>query len=755
MDETKESNLHECLLQLRRNELTPDLRDIIFAAGALSWVTLDLVPRSLRLVFLNAKDQRRVELAEFLENILPEHVSYQLVESFHGVDAVLRGQLPSGWIPQRLTLAPETIEFMGGAIEFLVTPIERFRWKKIHIGGSGLQGSHFNSKHPKVEEAFKNYLSRLKLRFIYNPTRLPIFPVYALIKPKDPSADNHKLLSNLASSKRLSEPIRDLFLILERKEDGQSNNFGTIFKKRPQICGIAVCEFMDETRNGHPFQHSLERFHAWRNDVLKEHKGIHDISCLPFIAVRESYEGGEDPDSVLRIKDFFKKRLPFANPGYVEVGLERTSLTLDLPIGDLVVCGTPTSGRSILAMWCCRQFLAAGFKVIYVAVTKTDYKKPPDNQTAAGPKQRPPSNQKFASLFESVASEAGPVKRSRFHDVRDHLKASRPLAIYTEIREERLIQEDPDVFVDWLERSSSDLFVVFDEIQGDEPTWLEHFSVRSEGKLHLGFVCRNVDESPAIKSLALSRANVIITNLSASPNNPDLKPPNFDLAERLLAREIEGDKPQVPIDLEDMASRKSVRNFVLFPRPKVGSFTHPVRGFIPSRNIDSIPSAVLDWSPIPGESLGPQVETEDPPAQTSGEFDVFISHSSKDKEAVVEPLVEKLRAQNIIPWYDTDHINLKGDFPERINAGLRDSKLMIVVLSQNHIESRWATRELSIGIDWELSSPEDKIVLLLVGTEQEQTDLLNQRPILRGKPRTIWDNSGEKFAKELRELLGK
>ena len=740
MADKSENNLHECLLALRRNQLSSNIRDQILAVGALPWVTLDLVPNSLRLVFLSAKDQRRVaELADFLKKTLPEHVSYQLVESFHGVDAVVRGQLPSGWVPLKITTARQ---FVGDAVEFEITPVQRFRWRDVPTGNGRPSGSHFSPCDPRVEEALAD--SRSLLRFLYNPTRLPIFPVYALIEPDDGSGDSETLLSNLALS-RFAEPIRDLFRISERKEDSNAKLLD-IFRKK-NICGLAVCEFMDFPRNGHEFQHSLEQFHAWRNDVLKEQKGIRDIYCLPFIATRESYEASKDPDLVLRIKDLYPEHLLFANPGYVEAR-EKNDHALGLPVGDLVICGTSKSGRSVLASWICNQFLAAEYSVVYVAVTN-----------AGADLEDHPTEQISASLLDKIASEAGSVIHSRPGDVRDFLSASQaPLAIYTEIREDWLLGEEPDLIIDWQKRSSTgNLFVIFDEIFEGELTWVDRLPPEMEGKLHLGFVCRVVDKSPPITKLALDRATVIIKNLEKRTSFQ--RPPNFDLAKSLFARETQGAEPLVPIKIDEVDTMHP-RNFVLFPRPQGGIVVPPVRGYLSSFNQLNRPFEKIFWTNPPGahaeshgqEEIGAQ---ESHRANDPQLFDVFISHASEDKPTMVELLVKKLKEHGIRVWYDSEQIQWGEVISRKVNEGLRRSRFVIVVLSRIFVQKEWAKTELEVAFNKEASTGIVRVLPLLVGDKEDQKYILEQYDILSHKSHLIWDGTGENVIQALRSILKK
>ncbi len=67
---------------------------------------------------------------------------------------------------------------------------------------------------------------------------------------------------------------------------------------------------------------------------------------------------------------------------------------------------------------------------------------------------------------------------------------------------------------------------------------------------------------------------------------------------------------------------------------------------------------------------------------------VFISHSSKDKPAVLE-LATALAAHGIDAWVDSWEIALGDDIVARINAGLEAAGAGLLVLSEHTRESRW------------------------------------------------------------------
>src|ERR1041385_5527377 len=76
----------------------------------------------------------------------------------------------------------------------------------------------------------------------------------------------------------------------------------------------------------------------------------------------------------------------------------------------------------------------------------------------------------------------------------------------------------------------------------------------------------------------------------------------------------------------------------------------------------------------------------------SFQYDVFLSHSSKDKD-VVRPLAERLRKDGLRVWFD-DFVLKPGDnLPKKIDDGLEESRVLVLCMSANAFGSDWATLE--------------------------------------------------------------
>jgi hypothetical protein len=73
-------------------------------------------------------------------------------------------------------------------------------------------------------------------------------------------------------------------------------------------------------------------------------------------------------------------------------------------------------------------------------------------------------------------------------------------------------------------------------------------------------------------------------------------------------------------------------------------------------------------------------------------YDVFLSHSAKDK-AVVRPLAERLRADGLKVWFDEWVLKPGDSIPAKIEEGLEHSRVLVLCMSANAFGSDWAQLE--------------------------------------------------------------
>ena len=70
-------------------------------------------------------------------------------------------------------------------------------------------------------------------------------------------------------------------------------------------------------------------------------------------------------------------------------------------------------------------------------------------------------------------------------------------------------------------------------------------------------------------------------------------------------------------------------------------------------------------------------------------FDVFLSHSSRDKE-VVRELAERLKRDGLRVWFDQWEIKPGDSIPSKIEEGLEHSRVLVLCMSANAFGSDWA-----------------------------------------------------------------
>lgn len=111
--------------------------------------------------------------------------------------------------------------------------------------------------------------------------------------------------------------------------------------------------------------------------------------------------------------------------------------------------------------------------------------------------------------------------------------------------------------------------------------------------------------------------------------------------------------------------------------------------------------------------------------------DVFISHASEDKEDFVRPLARSLAAAGLDVWFDEFSLRPGDSLRERIDAGLRDSSIGIVVLSPHFFAKRWPRQELE-GM-FAIEGASDENVIVPVWHNVDQPAVAAASPMVAGR----------------------
>lgn len=159
---------------------------------------------------------------------------------------------------------------------------------------------------------------------------------------------------------------------------------------------------------------------------------------------------------------------------------------------------------------------------------------------------------------------------------------------------------------------------------------------------------------------------------------------------------------------------------------------------IQDRPLSAVPSLVRDNIPPPTESGG---ETHD----------VFISHASEDKDDFVRPLADALIAQGLNVWYDEMTLRIGDSLRQKIDKGLANSRVGLVVLSPSFIKKGWTNYELD-GIVTRTVSNEQ--VLLPIWHNITKQQVVDFSPSIADKvARSTATHTIEEIAIEIAELI--
>src|SRR5215813_13752209 len=115
-------------------------------------------------------------------------------------------------------------------------------------------------------------------------------------------------------------------------------------------------------------------------------------------------------------------------------------------------------------------------------------------------------------------------------------------------------------------------------------------------------------------------------------------------------------------------------------------------------------------------------------------YDVFLSHTSKDKPAVRE-LAERLKQDGLHVWFDEWGIQPGDSIPLQVDQGLKQSRTLILVMSHNAFASEWVTLERHTALFRDPTNAERRFIPLLLD-DAEITDTLKQFAYIDWRQRT-------------------
>ena len=166
-----------------------------------------------------------------------------------------------------------------------------------------------------------------------------------------------------------------------------------------------------------------------------------------------------------------------------------------------------------------------------------------------------------------------------------------------------------------------------------------------------------------------------------------------------------------------------------------------------------LPSPLAEIRDAPLSSVPGLIQKNVPPAvETRGEtHDVFISHASEDKEEIVRSLAISLSHHGLDVWYDEFVLGIGDSLRQKIDYGLANSRVGLVVLSPSFIAKGWTNYELD-GIVTRAISGEQ--ILLPIWHNVTKQEVIDFSPSLADKvARNTTTHTVEEIALEIAELL--
>ena len=170
-------------------------------------------------------------------------------------------------------------------------------------------------------------------------------------------------------------------------------------------------------------------------------------------------------------------------------------------------------------------------------------------------------------------------------------------------------------------------------------------------------------------------------------------------------------------------------------------------------SVSVLPGALPEIQERPLNEVPGLVRDNIPPATESGNeiYDVFISHASEDKDDFVRSLANALVNKGLRVWYDEMTLSMGDSLRQKIDNGLANSRMGLVVLSPAFINKGWTNYELD-GIVTRAVSGEQ--ILLPIWHNIIKQQVVDFSPSLADKvARSTATHTIKEIASEIADLL--
>ena len=124
---------------------------------------------------------------------------------------------------------------------------------------------------------------------------------------------------------------------------------------------------------------------------------------------------------------------------------------------------------------------------------------------------------------------------------------------------------------------------------------------------------------------------------------------------------------------------------------------------------------------------------------------LFLSYSHSDKEFVTK-LAKDLRDRRVVPWFDEWEMSPGDSLSRRIQEGIEESSLFLVILSSTSLSSKWCQKELDAAEVMEVEKGRKFVIPILY----EKCQL---PPFMKAKKYADFSSDYDKGLKELIKAL--
>jgi hypothetical protein len=171
-----------------------------------------------------------------------------------------------------------------------------------------------------------------------------------------------------------------------------------------------------------------------------------------------------------------------------------------------------------------------------------------------------------------------------------------------------------------------------------------------------------------------------------------------------------------------------------------------------SASVKVLPSSLPELREAPLSSVPSLVQNSPPELAADIEtYDVFISHASEDKDAIVRSLAGALEEKGLAVWYDEFTLRIGDSLRRKIDSGLARSRVGLVVISPDFIRKGWTNYELDGIVTRAVSGDQ---ILLPIWHNITKQQVIDFSPSLADKlARSTATHTVDEISTEIFELL--